>query len=238
MTGTVRTVESVPEAFADLVGGLVTDAGSRGCSLYLSGGETAAECYRAVAARGGDWSSVDLFYGDERCVPPDHSDSNHRMVEEALLTGVGPVRSDHPMYTSGDAEEAADAYQRLLSVSGRPDLVHLGLGPDGHTASLFPDSPALVAPGPGRLVAANRDPHGVNPHDRITLTLAGIARARRVVFTVSGESKREALAWITGGADLPAARVAAEDVLWLVDAAALGGVIGDIAPGLADRDLR
>ncbi len=192
----------------------------------------------ALATRGDDWSSVDVFLGDERCVPPDHPDSNHRMVEETLLAGVRPVRSDNPMYTSGGAEEAASAYERLLLTSGPPDLVHLGLGPDGHTASLFPDSPALVHPVPGRLVAANRDPQGINPYERITLTLAGIARARRVVFTVAGESKRDALARIAEGADLPAARVAAGDVLWLVDAAVLGDRIGDNESGLADRDLR
>ncbi len=238
MTGTIRVVDSVPEAFADLVQGLVTTAGPSGCSLYLSGGETAVECYQALAARGADWSSVDLFLGDERCVPPDHPDSNHRMIGETLLAGVGPVRSDHPMYTSGSAEEAADAYERLLSASGPPDLVHLGLGPDGHTASLFPGSPALAHPVSGRLVVANRDPEGINPYERITLTLEGIARARAAVFTVSGASKRDALARIIDGADLPAARVTAGNVVWLVDAAALGDRMGDSAPGLTDRDLR
>jgi len=238
MTGTIRLVDSVPEAFADLVEGLVTTAGPSGCSLFLSGGETALECYQALAARGADWSSVDLLLGDERCVPPDHPDSNHRMIEETLLAGVGPVRSDHPMYTSGGAEEAADAYERLLLSSGPPDLVHLGLGPDGHTASLFPGSPALVHPVSGRLVAANRDPEGINPYERITLTLAGIARARQVVFTVAGTSKRDAMARITDGADLPAARVTADDVLWLVDAAALGDATPDAASGLARGDLR
>jgi 6-phosphogluconolactonase len=238
VNGTIRLVDSVPEAFADLVAGLVADAGSRGCSLYLSGGGTAAECYRALAGRPADWSSVDLFLGDERCVPGDHPDSNHRMIEETLLAGVGPVRSDHPMYVTGTAEEAADTYDRLLAVSARPDLVHLGLGPDGHTASLFSDSVALLHPVAGRLVTANRDPNGINPYDRVTLTLEGIARARRVVFTVSGAPKRDALARISAGLDLPAARVSADEVLWLVDAAALGDTMPDAASGLARGDLR
>jgi len=238
MTGTVRLVDSVHEAFADLVADRIAAAATRGCSLYLSGGGTAAECYRALAGRRTDWSSADVFLGDERCVPADHPDSNHRMIEETLFVGVGPVRSDHPMYTSGTPEMAADAYDRLVADSGRPDLVHLGLGPDGHTASLFPDSPALLHPVPGRLVTANRDPSGVNPYDRITLTLEGIARARTVVFTVSGVSKRDALTRICAGVDLPAARVSAEEVLWLVDAAALGDVTPDAASGLARGDLR
>ncbi len=238
MTGTVCLVDSVPEAFADLVGERIAAAAAWGCSVYLSGGGTAAECYRALAGRRTDRSSVDVFLGDERCVPPDHPDSNHRMIEETLLAGVGPVRSDHPMYASGTPEQAADAYDRLLAGSGRPDVVHLGLGPDGHTASLFPDSPALLHPVPGRLVTANRDSTGVNPYDRITLTLEGIARARTVVFTVSGASKRDALTRICAGNDLPAARVSADEVLWLVDAAALGDATPDPASGLALGDLR
>jgi len=216
VNGTVRLVDSVPEAFADLVAGLVAGTGTRGCSLYLSGGETAAECYRALAGRPADWSSVDLFLGDERCVPGDHPHSNHRMIEETLLARVGPVRSDHPMYVSGTAEEAADAYDRLLAASGHPDLVHLGLGPDGHTASLFPGSAALDAD-PGQLVAYNEDPAGHNQHRRMTLTYAGIARARLALFTVSGEAKRDAMQAVYDGEDLPAARVKAGRVLWLVD---------------------
>ena len=105
---------------------------------------------------------------------------------------------------------------------GRFDLVHLGLGPDGHTASLFPDSPALDAD-PGRLVVMNEDPNGHNPHRRMTLTYSGIARARLVIFTVEGEAKREAFARVRAG-DLscPAARVRAERIIWLVDPAAAG----------------
>src|SRR5205823_5769238 len=96
------------------------------------------------------------------------------------------------------------------------DVTHLGLGPDGHTASLFPGSPALDAD-PGRLVCLNSDPNSRNPHPRMTLTLSGIARSRLVLFTVAGASKREALQAVVDGADLPAARVEAERVVWLVD---------------------
>ena len=102
-----------------------------------------------------------------------------------------------------------------------------GSGPDGHTASLFPGSAALDDTDPAQLVVANRDPSGVNPHDRLTLTYPAIARARQVVFTVSGASKRDAFARIAAGEDLPAGRVAGPDMLWLVDAAALGDVPPD-----------
>ena len=139
MNGLVRLVPSVPEAFADLVVDELSTA-SAGYALFLSGGGTAVECYRTLATRPGvAWSGVDVYLGDERCVPPDDPDSNHRMIVESLLDVVGPVRSDHPMYTSGPPAEAAAHYQELVA-GIVPDLVHLGLGPDGHTASLFPGS--------------------------------------------------------------------------------------------------
>jgi 6-phosphogluconolactonase len=97
--------------------------------------------------------------------------------------------------------------------------VHLGLGPDGHTASLFPGSEALDAD-PGRLVVFNEDPSGANPHRRMTLTYSGIARSRLVVVTVSGSSKQAALQAIVDGEDLPASRVTADRVVWIVDSAA------------------
>jgi 6-phosphogluconolactonase len=111
------------------------------------------------------------------------------------------------------------AYQRVISdlVTGPGiDVVHLGMGPDGHTASLFPGSPTLEAP-PGELVAATEDPNGVNPHPRLTLTLPVINSARLAVFTVAGASKADAVAALVRGDDIPAARVHAGRMLWLVD---------------------
>jgi len=225
--GTVVLVGSVPDSFADLVGAEL--AGARpGYSLVLSGGGTATECYRALAGRSGlPWDRVDVYLGDERCVPPDDPDSNHRMIAEVLLDVVGPVHGDHPMYIAGDPAAAAAEYQLLIEAAGRPDLVHLGLGPDGHTASLFPGSTGVEDDSPTDLVVANTDPNGVNPHERITLTFAGIARARRTVITVAGGSKRDALARIMSGEDLPAGRVTGSDLIWLVDADALGDLTPD-----------
>jgi 6-phosphogluconolactonase len=227
VNGELRRVDSVPDAFADLVTDTLgrpppPDTGGR--SVFLSGGPTAERCYHSLARRrpGPDWSVVDIYMGDERCVPPDHPDSTHRMVADILLSAIGPVRSDHPMYRSGTPDEAAAAYQRELEPLSRFDLVHLGMGPDGHAASLFPGSPALAVDDPAVLVMANRDPQAANPHDRITLTLPAIARARLVVFTVSGVSKRPALQAVMAGEDLPAARVVAEHVIWLVDEEAAG----------------
>jgi 6-phosphogluconolactonase len=231
VNGVVQVVESVPDALARVVAGSLGQATAAGFSLFLSGGSTAEACYRRLAALSApgsgatipvDWTAVDVYLGDERCVPPDHADSNHRMIAEVLLGPVGPVRSDHPMYRSGPPEAAAAAYQRLVDALGPLDLIHLGMGPDGHCASLFPGSVALEVDDPGVLVMANRDPNANNAHDRITLTLPAIARARLVVFTVSGASKRSAFGRIVAGDDLPAARATADRVLWLVDPAALG----------------
>jgi 6-phosphogluconolactonase len=169
-----------------------------------------------------DWDTVDVYLGDERCVPPDDADSNHRMVAETLLDVVGPVGSDHPMYRSGTPSAAAADYQAVIAPLAAFDLVHLGLGPDGHTASLFPGSAALSIVDPTVLVVANQDPNANNPHDRITLTYPGIARSRLVVITVSGRSKREAFAGVVAGADLPAAQVTADRIVWLVDDDAAG----------------
>jgi 6-phosphogluconolactonase len=131
---------------------------------------------------------------------------------------VGAVNGNYPMR----CEEGPDPYQLRLGELGRIDLIHLGMGPDGHTASLFPGSPALDAD-PGRLVTTNEDPTGANPHPRMTLTYAGIARARLALMTVAGEAKRDALARVAAGDPaMPATRVRADRVLWIVDPAAAG----------------
>jgi 6-phosphogluconolactonase len=194
-------------------------------SLALSGGDTARRCYERLAEDAGtqiDWWKVDLYWGDERCVPLDHEDSNYRLVREALLERVGAVNANYPMR----CEEGPDPYQLRLGELGRFDVVHLGLGEDGHTASLFPDSPALDAD-PGRLVTTNEDPSGKNPHQRMTLTYAGISRARLVVVTVEGEAKREALGRVAADdPSCPAARVRADRVVWIADEAAAAGIQG------------
>jgi 6-phosphogluconolactonase len=227
--GTVDIVDDVASAFAETV---VTAYAARPRPrfvLVLSGGPTARRCYEVLAhAAAGrvDWSLVDIAMGDERCVASDDPDANQRLVREALIEPVGGVGSFHPM----SCEDGPEAYQRVLAGIGDFDVVHLGLGPDGHTASLFPSSAALDAP-PGRLVVRSADPNERNPHERMTLTLEALARAHLVVFTVSGEDKHEAFAAVSAGADLPAARVRARQVLWLVDREAAGQVGLSPAPG-------
>lgn len=213
LPGEIRVVPHVPAAFAEL---LATEAPR---SVALSGGATARACYTlcATAARL-DWTQVEVFFGDERWVPVHDHDSNEGMARVAFLDEVGPAWI-HSMYHAGPTPEAAAAaYDILVSGADPIDVVHLGLGPDGHTASLFPGSPALTVT--DRLVVTNGD--DAHPHLRCTFTYPAIARARLVVVTVAGADKREALARIRAGEDLPAARIEAERVLWLVDPAALG----------------
>jgi 6-phosphogluconolactonase len=219
-------VDSVPEAFTATVGATFAHRRGPRFTLVLSGGPTAKLCYENLAGTSEvlDWSLVDIYMGDERIVPPDDVDANQRLVREAIVEKVGVVGSFTPMPTVGPVDECVAAYERVMAdVLAGPgiDLIHLGLGPDGHTASLFPHAPTLEAP-PDQLVAATQDPNGVNPHPRMTVTLPVIDAARRAVFTVAGESKRDAVAAVRRGDDIPATRVATTDIVWLVDRAAAG----------------
>jgi 6-phosphogluconolactonase len=217
LPGELVITDDVAGAFAELFVSCFSGRPDEELSVALSGGETARACYERLASDAGssiDWWKVDVYWGEERCVPHDHPDSNYRLAREALLDRVGAANATHLMRC-----HEVDAYQLRLGDLGLLDLIHLGLGPDGHTASLFPDSPALDAD-PGRLVTLNEDPSGRNPHRRMTLTFAGIARARQAVVTVAGDSKADALARVARGEHLPGARIRAARVLWLVDPAA------------------
>jgi 6-phosphogluconolactonase len=223
--GGIEPVDDVPEAFATVLGEQFANrAGSR-FVLFLSGGPTAAACYdRAARWSELDWSLVDIYMGDERFVPPDDPAANQRVVREHLVERVGDVGSFTPMPTDGDPDECAARYDRVLRevIHGHGiDLIHLGFGPDGHTASLFADSPSLDVTDAFSL--ATEDPSGRNPHPRLTVTYPVIDSARMAVFTVSGQEKHPAIARLQDGDDLPAGRVAAHQIRWLVDLAALEG---------------
>ncbi|MFM8303354.1 MAG: 6-phosphogluconolactonase [Actinomycetota bacterium] len=213
LSGDIRIVPHVPAALAELV----TTEQPR--SVALSGGDTARACYALFATAANiDWSAVEVLFGDERWVPVHDHDSNEGMARLAFLDEVEPAWI-HSMYGAGpDPEAAAAAYDILVDGFGPIDLVHLGLGPDGHTASLFPGSAALEVT--DRLVVTNTD--DAHPHMRLTFTYPAIARARLVVVTVAGAGKRDAFERIRAGEDLPGARIAAERVLWLVDPEAMG----------------
>lgn len=225
MNGELIVVDDVASAFAERVVAAFDTRPNDEFTIALSGGETARQCYEALArdaADSIDWWKVDFYWGDERAVPLDHPESNYRLAREALLERIGAANMVHPM----ECTRGADPYHLRIGEIGAFDLVHLGLGADGHTASLFADSPALHAD-PGRLVAMNHDPSGANPFERMTLTFSGIARSRMAIVTVSGESKRDAMAAVVRGDDVPASRLDAPRLIWLVDRAAAGSLADD-----------
>lgn len=186
-------------------------------TVALAGGSTPRPLYRALAEQNYPWPEVEVFFGDERCVPPDHADSNFRMAHDALLAQV-PARV-HPM--PGETC-AADAYERILRERFGDevpslDLILLGLGEDGHTASLFPGNPALDER--DRWVVRVERPD----HPRLTLTLPVLSAARAAMFLIEGEAKREPLRkLLDGDPHTPAARVEADRVLVVADRAAAG----------------
>ena len=203
--------------------------------ISLSGGSTPKTLYGLLASdeftTRFPWSRVFWYWGDERFVPYDHPDSNYRMTCEAMLAKA-PVPSEniHPISTDGTPEDAARRYERTLRASygaatldpQRPlfDITLLGLGPDGHTASLLPGEPVLEER--ERWVAAVS--HG-RPEVRITMTYPAIESSRRVAFLVAGKEKAEIFSAIrTGNSRVPAARVRpVGELFWFVDQAAAGG---------------
>jgi 6-phosphogluconolactonase len=213
-SGEVRIVDDVPSAFAALIAELEPG------SLAFSGGSTAESCYVALAAQAGmDWASVEAFWGDERWVPVDDPDSNEGMTRRVLLDKV-PVGGIHSMRDAAPTiEAAAEVYDALVRGRGGLDVVHLGLGPDGHTASLFPGSPSLDEQ--VRWVIPTGDDR--HPHPRLTLTLPALAASSVAVVTVAGAEKREAFGRVRDGdPTAPASHLRAERVVWLTDRAAHG----------------
>jgi 6-phosphogluconolactonase len=220
-----QPVKDVPAAFAATLEERFAARPGERFAVLLSGGTTAAACYdRAAESEQIDWALVDLYMGDERAVGPEDPDANQRLVREHLVDKLPGVGSFTPMPTELDPERAAAAYDatlRELLADGGIDLIHLGLGPDGHTASLFPLAPSLEVE--DRCCVATEDPSGRNPHPRLSVTYPVIDSARTAVFTVSGGEKHEAIARLRDGENLPAARVAAPEVVWLFDPAASKG---------------
>jgi len=205
-------------------------AASRGrFAICLSGGSTPRRLYQRLAdppfRAAMPWDRIHWFWGDERFVPPDHPDSNYRMAREALLSRAPiPAANIHRVETGGEPEEAARAYQQTLKSyygaerldPARPlfDVELLGLGPDGHTASLFPGTKVLDER--QRWVA---EIVGAKPEVRITLTYPVLESSRHTAFLVAGADKREALARVMAGDwELPAARLSpVGELVWFVD---------------------
>ena len=219
----------------------------RSFTIALAGGSTPKSVYALMgeppAAQRLPWDKMYFFFGDERHVPPDHQDSNYRMAEESLFCKV-PVTRDHLFRVPAenpDAEQAAQLYERTVreffrlqpGEFPRFDLILLGLGPDGHTASLFPDTAALGET--NRLVVANWV-QKFNTH-RITFTVPVLNNAAAVMFMISGEEKRQALQAVLQS-NAPAEQYPAKlvrptngELLWLINEdAAPPGLLWDQKP--------
>ncbi len=232
IAGQVEIFES-PQALSARAAELIA-ATMTGCAapfrLCLSGGSTPKATYRLLAARNDlPWDCVEIFFGDERLVPPDHPDSNYRMVRESLLSGNVRPRALLAMPTDGAPQSCAGAYEeelrqqygasRLDPAVPLFDLMLLGLGADGHTASLLPGQPVLeektrwVAP-----VPKGRD------EVRLTLTYPALQSSRLTLFLVAGADKAQAVSRArVGDAAIPAGRLKPiGEVVWLLDRAAAG----------------
>jgi 6-phosphogluconolactonase len=213
------------ETFVEEAAKSIREKGS--FAVALAGGSTPKALYELLATEYRDaleWEKVHAFFGDERTVPPDHEDSNYRMAQHTLLSQV-PVGSVRRMRGELDPREAATLYeQELRTFFGGPprfDLVLLGIGEDGHTASLFPNTPALDVT--DRFAVEN--PVEKLGTVRLTLTVPAINAAKRIIFLTAGEGKAGALEEILEGEanphEYPAKLVRAEgETAWMVDRAA------------------
>lgn len=226
-----------PDAVAEAVASwlLARAEGQARFAVSLSGGSTPKRLYERLASPPYrdrfPWDRTQWFFGDERFVPKDHPDSNFRMVSEAMLSHVPvPQGSVHGFDTDAlTPEDAAAGYERRLKHfygsdtfdPARPlfDVMLLGLGPDGHTASLIPGQPVLDER--DKWAAAVTEGR---PEARLTLTYPAIASSRAIAFLVTGRDKAEMLAHVLSGADdVPAGRLrTSADVRWFVDRAAAG----------------
>jgi 6-phosphogluconolactonase len=166
---------------------LLAAASLRGGHIALSGGSTPRPAYEAAARLEPDWSRVEVWWADERCVPPDDERSNYRLVRESLLDRLDrPAMIEHRVQGERPPAEAADLYEAELE-GVVFDLVLLGIGPDGHTASLFPNDPALDELR-RRAVAVPRP-----DIDRVTVTVPQLNASETVIFLVTGEEKAPAV---------------------------------------------
>jgi 6-phosphogluconolactonase len=221
-------IEEDPQARA---AELLVETVRAGGRVALCGGGTPGRAYELAAALEPDWSRAQVWFGDERAVPPDDPDSNYRLVREHLLDRLEGQPEVHRIRGELGADLAADAYDEELRGAMPLDLVLLGVGPDGHTASLFPDAPSLAVE--GRLVVgAAGPPPEVGPTvERVTLTIPALSAAPRVAFLVTGAEKAEPVRRAfsaTPGPETPSSlvRSRAGETLVLLDRAA-----GALLPG-------
>ena len=187
--------------------------------LVLAGGSTPEKVYKLLAESSADWPNWHIYYGDERCLPVDHADRNSRMAGAVFLDNVSiPAGQINTMPADLGPEKAAEAYRTTIEQAGRFDIVLLGMGEDGHTASLFP----------GHVHSADETVHAVfnspkPPPERISLSAKTLSNSLQVLFLVTGAGKQEAVKQWRQGEVLPVALIRPEDgVDVYIDEAALG----------------
>jgi 6-phosphogluconolactonase len=171
--------------------------------LVLAGGETPRAIYRLLRDTTAEWAAWHIYFGDERCLPVDDQERNSRMAGDEWLDHVMiPTGQVHLIPGELGAKDAAEAYAAILQAAGKFDLVLLGLGEDGHTASLFPGSDWGTTPAAPDAMAVFDAPKP--PPQRVTLSAARLSRARQVMFLVAGEAKHRAVAAWRAGDHIPA----------------------------------
>ena len=209
------TVLDTPEDVATAAAAEIAEAIRGGArTLVLAGGTTPRRCYELLAGLEVEWGRVTILFGDERCVPASHPDSNYRMAREALLDQVAPA-TVHRIPGELGPDEAAAAYARVVAGLAPLDVVVLGVGEDGHTASLFPGDAALNAK--GWAVGVHNSPKP--PPERVTLTLQALRGAQRVIILAAGAGKAQAVAMAKRG-EVPSGMIAG--ARWLLDREAAG----------------
>jgi len=222
-------LDALSRAAADDFTALVSST-DRTFHVALSGGSTPKKLFDELVRRGRaalPWDRIELWWGDERCVPPDHPDSNYGMTKQHLIDplALDPAKIHRLEGERAPIQAAADYERALVSALGAPpvfDLVWLGMGPDGHTASLFPHSAGVRDKTSYVIANAVDSPLTKGPTTRLTITLPVIDAAHHVRFLVGGADKAETLAQVARGPSelYPSSLVTAADLVWFVDRAA------------------
>ena len=210
----LETAEEVAAAAAGEIAAAIGSGAAR--TVVLAGGSTPRRAYELLAVIPNvAWGRVTILFGDERCVPANHADSNYRMAREALLDRVAPA-TVHRMPAELGPDEGAELYSPVVAALAPLDFVLLGVGEDGHTASLFPGHPALDAKGWTLGIHDSPKP----PPERVTLTLPVLRAARRVLILATGAGKADAVARAKRG-EVPSGMIAG--ARWLIDREAAAG---------------
>jgi len=178
--------------------------------LVLAGGTTPRHVYELLRNQITDWRKWHIYFGDERCLPVNDAERNSMMAAQALLNHVAiPVGQIHIIPAEQGAEAAAAAYSLIMDTVEKFDLVLLGLGEDGHTASLFPEHDWGTSPGSSSALVVNNAPKP--PSERVSLSAQRLSQCRKLMFLVTGINKRKAIQDWRNGIDIPAAAIKPEN---------------------------